>query len=666
MPDIIVRNQSELDAAIKAAKGGETIKLAAGTYTSVSVIGKTFTSPVTIQSLDANNRANVTALQVNSSNNVVFKNLIAAQDFKPAEDWMTANRIYKSNNITLDNVTISGGTGDVTKSKGIGLYIRDGINVNVVNSSMDHFAFGMSVQNVNGMLVQGNNFHDNRGDHTNFSEMNNVTIDNNMFSNLFPVGAEHPDAIQFMTKGRAFGSSNVTISNNVVMQGSGLGTQGFFLGNEDGLPYTNVTIKNNLIYLNGWYHGINVVTGNNINIESNTIISKMDAAPLWIRLENVNGGKVVNNVTDAITITDTSKNIANSGNAVLSADAVTLRKIVDINSESKALLANLIVKGIGYQPPAGSAAAAIIAKELATATKPANANLLMDLQFTNTGTGIVDQTRWSSDETVKAIDLANISNGMYKVRTGAGFELSRPQTLQIFSLSAFTLSFDMKRDSTSAGAGQILGIYQSWAISLRADGELMFNLTNATGKSFSLVTNGAKLTDTATHKVALTYDSAKGKAIVYVDGVAKGAATMSGSTRPMEFWGLYVGSPWGTAFSGGVGDIELRDGAMSSAEVQTLKTATTTTAQAAAVLQSTLAKALVSNVTSVLASNSADSTNATIGAATLAGTTGAMAAAQLTVARGAIGGAGDVALGNVVLRSPLLSGKLASMDFYHV
>ncbi|UYY79021.1 LamG-like jellyroll fold domain-containing protein [Sphingomonas sp. R1] len=670
MPDIIVRNQSELDAAIKAAKGGETIKLAAGTYTSITVHTKTFTTPVTITSLDASKPVNVTTLQIINSSNLVVKNVTAAQNFQPAQDYNYANRIIGSSNVVIDGVTLSGGTGDVTKSMGWGLLLRESKGVTIKNSSVDHFALGMNVLTVDGVTLQGNNFHDNRRDHTNFAEASNVVIDNNMFTNLYPVNGEHPDAIQFMTNGKTKGNTNITITNNVMMQGDGLAFQGVFMGNESSIPYENITIKNNLVYQNGFTHGINVVLGKNVTVDSNTIISKMDAIADWIRLDGVTGGKVTNNVVDQVVITATSSGITQSNNAVLATDAVTLRKIGDLMAGSKAQLANLIVSGVGYQPPAGSAFAAQVAKEQAAAQTSTGANLLLDLQFT--ATGIVDQTRWSTDETTKALDLTAISNGMFQVKTGTGFELTRDNSRQLFALPAFTLNFDMKRATATGAVGQIMGVNQSWGISLRADGELVFTVKNAAGQSYTVATSGAKMTDTATHKIALTYDSAKGKAIIYVDGVVKGSGTIVGSTRAVEYAGLYIGSPFNAAFSGSVGEIEMRDAALSASQILALNAAATAASQPTTTVKPSLTSSLAASAVTILGTpvTSTALPAATTGTLTLGGSASTASVAQVSLAQAiamnAAGTAAVSATGSLSVANSLFATKKLVQDFYHV
>ncbi len=574
MPDIIVKNQTELDAALKAAKGGETIKLAAGTYSNVTLNNRTFASNITITSADAKNPATVQRVALNSSSNVTFQGLTLGRQVSPPEpDYTQLHNVNKSSNIVFDRVTITGGSGDVTKSLGWGLFVRDSSNVTVTNSSFDHTSLALEVSNVTGMVVKDNSFSDNRRDGINFAAVTNVVVDGNFFTNMFPINGEHPDAIQFLTNGTTTASSNIVIKNNIVMQGAGEPIQGIFMNDEVGtLPYTNVDITNNLIYVNGQYNGISVTGGKNINVQQNTVVSRTDdTIPAWIRLERVDGATVVGNIGDRLVASTGTSNITVGANSWLTQDSALLRKFENLNAAGAAKLSGMIVGSMGYQPPAGSAAAALVASESANAKASPSRNLLLDLEFSSTG--LVDKSRFASIITAAALDKTNLSNGYYHVQTGKGFELSRSNSVQIFALPAFTLSFNMMRDSMTAPAGQILGVYQSWSVSLTSSGELNFTIKNDAGTTYSIVTQGAKLVDTASHKIGVTYDSASGRALIYVDGVARGTGAVSGSSRALENWGLTVGSPFGAAFSGKIGNIELRDQALSAAQIVSLNTA---------------------------------------------------------------------------------------------
>jgi Concanavalin A-like lectin/glucanases superfamily/Right handed beta helix region len=657
MPDIIVKNQSELNAALAAAQGGETIKLAAGTYTQIKLNNVNYASNVTITSLDEKNPATVQKVQLDSSSNVTFRNLTLARDLAPTDvDWTQLHNVNKSSNIVFDAVTISGGSGDVTQSVGWGMFVRDSSNITIMNSSVDHVALALNISNVDGLLVKDNSFSDNRRDGLNLSSITNAVIDGNFFTNMYPVNDEHPDAIQFLTRGQTKISSNIVIKNNVVMQGSGAAIQGIFMNDEEGnLPYTNVEISNNLIYVNGMYNGINVSGGKNITVTSNTVVSRTDDnVPAWIRLDRVDGATVSGNVGDRLVAVNTSSNIVESNNSWLRSDSVTLRNFSNLNGLASAKLSELIVDGAGYQPPAGSAAAALVAQERASATKSSTSGLLLDLEFSSSG--LVEKSRWNSVATAAAVDTSNITGTMYHVQTGKGFSLSQPNSVQLYKLPAFTLSFEMKRDSTTATAGQIIGVFQSWSVSLRSDGELNFTIKNDAGKTFSIVTSGVKMLDTKNHKIALTYDSKIGKAYIYVDNVARGSGTVTGSTRALESWGLYVGSPFGTAFSGSIGNIEMRDQALSAAQVVALGSSSGSTALRLSMTQNVAAMAVGGTSTSTA--------SATSSASTAVVTASASVVNRVAVANDLVPVAAGADLAGLGRRSLSVS-KLSGYDFHY-
>ena len=571
MPDIIVKNQNELDAALRAATGGETIKLLAGTYSSAQVSGKNFASNVTITSADPDHPATIQSVSVSNTSNLTFKSLGIGRQMTEADaSYTQLTNVTSSSNIVFDAVHVSGGNGNPADSRGWGFTVRTSSNVTIQNSTLDHLGYGLSVGNSDGILIKNNVITDNRTDAMNITEVSNIVIDGNLITNTYPAPGEHPDAIQFFTKGTTKASSNIVIKNNIIMQGSGGGTQGIFLGDEGGsFPYTNVNISNNLVYMSTMYNGISVANGVNVNIQNNTVSSPSnDGASLWISLVKVDGGTVANNVADVIKMAADATNITQGNNRLLQNDAALLREFGNLNALSGAKVSGFIVDGVGYHPPIGSAAAKLVTAELAAAKPSPTKNLMLDLEFKPAG--VVDQSRFGSSATV---DLTAISSNTYHVQNGKGFEVSRGSVLQIFALPAMTLTFDLQRDSASAATGQVMGVFKGWAVSLQSNGELNFTVTNSAGKTYSITTQGAKLVDTKTHKIGITYDGASGRAIIYIDNVAKGTGAVSGVMKSQESWSLYVGNQFGAAFSGRIGSVEIRDQALSPAQLATLSTA---------------------------------------------------------------------------------------------
>ncbi|WP_313535690.1 right-handed parallel beta-helix repeat-containing protein [Sphingomonas sp.] len=663
----VVKNQSELDAAIKKASSGDVILLAPGTYSSITMTNVNPAANITIQSLDTSDkgRAKVGVLWVTNSSNVTLKGFDVIRPTAPADDFAIANRVLSSSNITIDNVKFSGGTGDPTYAVGLGLSIRGGTNNKIINSTIDHFKNGMDVRAVNGMLVKDNNFLDNRIDHTNFSEMTNVTIDGNRFEGLYPQDGDHPDAIQFMTAGRTSGNSNVVIRNNVVMTGNGRGTQGFFLNDENGaMPYKDITIENNLIYLSGMYHGINLRNAQNATVANNTVISAVDEKSTWIRLEDVSG-TLTGNLTDQVVL-DGTNTLTNTNNTQLVNDLEQMRRIYGINQASNTKIYSLLAPGIGYQPPAGSRFAAEVASDVLRNPLPTGPRLLLDLNF---GTqGVVDTSGWGTSNLVKPLTTERISNGMLNVSTGSGMELARGTSRQLYNLSAFTLNFDLQRAGANAPTGQIIGIYNSWNVTLRADGGLTFTMTNDAGVTSTMATASGVIGDTNLHKIALSFQGDAGVSTLYVDGVAKATAKMSGVTRKQESWGLYVGHPFTAAFSGSVGDIEMRDTAFSASQIISLNagSAATKTPTAADTLKGMVAKGVAQTAATLAGSTAwggAMAAPATLSLVSAFGTSGA-SASPLATALATASASGSLYTSASPF-SMLTTPRLASLDLFH-
>src|SRR5262249_34324176 len=95
---VTVSSTSALIAALKAAHPGDTIKLAAGTYSSVVIQKLSFSSPVTITSADSNHPAVLTGLNVVGSNGLKFTGLV----FSPPSGTHNPFQVNNSQNISFD------------------------------------------------------------------------------------------------------------------------------------------------------------------------------------------------------------------------------------------------------------------------------------------------------------------------------------------------------------------------------------------------------------------------------------------------------------------------------------------------------------------------------------------------------------------------------------
>lgn len=352
MATIRVTNQTELNAAVKAAKAGDTVVLAAGTYKELLVDDKISATAITFKSESATNPAVVGYARSIRSDGVVFQDLKVGRQMVVGVDQNYTNMalVQDSKNVSFKGVTFAS-TGADTQFLGRGLFVRDSANVSVTSSDFSHLAVGMCVMTTTGVTVQKNKFHDLRIDGTEFTAVKNVLIDGNDFRDFRSSAIDHPDAIQFWTNGTKKASTDIMISNNVIMPGTGAGSQGIFIQDEvGGLPYERLTIKNNLLLDAGnYWNGIAVRGGKDVVLEGNTSISPTgDDKVFYIRIDNVAGVKLINNLSDQLVQTGTT-GMTQSGNVFLKEQKTFATKILGINSGTKATVSSLIVSGVGYQ-----------------------------------------------------------------------------------------------------------------------------------------------------------------------------------------------------------------------------------------------------------------------------------------------------------------------------
>lgn len=368
MTTIRVTNQAELDAAVKAAKSGDTVVLAAGNYTQLQVDNKISVAAITFKSETASNPAVIGYARTINSDGVVFQDLKVGRNLVEGVDTYYTNMalVQNAKNVSFQGVQFFS-TGADTSYLGRGLMIRDSANVTVQASDFSHLSTGMLTMTSTGLNVLNSKFHDLRIDGAEFTAVKNVLIDGNDFRDFRSSYTDHADAIQFWTNGTKQASTDVVISNNIVMPGTGKGSQGIYIQDEiGGIPYERITIKNNLLLDKGEYwNGITVRGGKDITIEGNTSISPTtDKNVFWIRLDNVAGAKLTNNLADQL-IQLGNSDLVLSGNLFLNEQKTFASKIDGINLGASATVDSLIVSGVGYQSGASS-----IAPETTTALTP--------------------------------------------------------------------------------------------------------------------------------------------------------------------------------------------------------------------------------------------------------------------------------------------------------
>lgn len=311
MSTFTVGNSEQLTKVLATAKAGDTIALASGNYTPILLRGVN-AGGVTITSADPSNPAVLTGLTIRNSSGLTISHVeMSNTKTSGAGAFVT----YDSRDIHFNSVEVYGpaGLGSTTTVEGLG--IRGSENVSVTNSEFHDVFHALGLGSNTGVTVTGNSFHDIRTDGVRGGGNSEILITNNMFTNFTPAEGDHADAIQLWTTNTTESAHDITITDNLVVRGSGAAIQGIFIRDQtDNLPYKNVTVTGNMV-LGGNANGIalnGVATG---TISGNTVIEGPDRRS-WIRVDESTKVSVTNNLSTFYMVDGATTDGVLAGNAM--------------------------------------------------------------------------------------------------------------------------------------------------------------------------------------------------------------------------------------------------------------------------------------------------------------------------------------------------------------
>ena len=258
---VTVSSSDGLSAALRGAHAGDTILLAAGTYSPISLNNLHYDGVVTIQSADSSHQAVLTGLTLKGSSGLAFNsmNMTTAAG--------TAVTVVSSSSIAFSGLTVYGTTG---VDQGVGFLVRSSSGVSVTGSDFSRIGSGVGHIEDNGLTVSGNTFHNLKTDGVYGGGSSHVVVSDNSFTDFHPAPGDHPDAIQFWGGSHGTHGSDITISDNVITRGDGDVIQGIFLESSD-----NITITGNAL-TGTMYNGIALSTSSNAVIEDNFVQGFLD------------------------------------------------------------------------------------------------------------------------------------------------------------------------------------------------------------------------------------------------------------------------------------------------------------------------------------------------------------------------------------------------------
>jgi Ca2+-binding RTX toxin-like protein len=318
MSTITVGSTAGLNAALKTALSGDTILLAPGTYSGLSIKGIDTGGLVTIKSLDPNNEAVLTNFNISHSSGLKFQGVeMAASGGVGYYSWI----IRDSQNIHFDDVNIHGSMDGNPQNDAAGIQVFDSSDVSIINAEFQQLYRGVAFSESNNITVSGNEFHDTARTAIFSQNVQKVTIVDNSFTNFRPAEGDHMDAIAFTAKSDGTNTTqDIFISGNVITRGDGKVAQGIFFRDPSGVTdFKNIQIVDNIIVGMG-YNGIYVNGADNVKVDGNQVLSyEGKANTSWILVQNVDGVAVTNNAASLISVLGSNGNtaITDAGNTIV-------------------------------------------------------------------------------------------------------------------------------------------------------------------------------------------------------------------------------------------------------------------------------------------------------------------------------------------------------------
>jgi Ca2+-binding RTX toxin-like protein len=336
MNTVIVSNQAELRFALDKRGADTVIVLKQGHYGEVSFNARESALPITIIAADALNPPIFQTLNISNANGVNIEGI----QFTPKEGVRTASGLILRNceDIVVTDNNFVGGPGAMAAQQR-GISIIGGSNVVIDDNNFTGLMRGAVVAETVGLQLTNNDITGMRAEGFNLAGVKNVEIGFNKMSDFHPFPGDHPDFIQFWTRGTETVSENIYIHNNQLIQANPAhGVQGIFMDNDERIPYRNVTIEQNIIQSSA-PHGVHLQMAEGAIVKDNVALavngSKGNVA---ISVTQSTGVELSGNTTNAIG-THMSTGVDTSSNALVMShvsgqNVLTLDQIANIRLEA--------------------------------------------------------------------------------------------------------------------------------------------------------------------------------------------------------------------------------------------------------------------------------------------------------------------------------------------
>lgn len=282
MAEYFVATTAELLAKVKTALAGDVIKVAPGNYLGVTIRAVNPAGNIAITSADPANPAIFNDLHMSDSSHISITSI--DMNVLTGSTVSFDFQIQNVSNVQFSQVAFTG-TGFDPLVKAPGLQVRDSENVTISDCHFTQLVYGLSLIDNTYISVTNSTFHEIRTDGIRGGGNSHVYLGYNFFTNFHPSTENHSDAIQFWTSDTTTSATDFTIIGNVYVRGdTGEHSHGIFMRDILGIPFENVTIKDNLI-LGAGYNGLTLDGVASGTVSGNTVVA-FDDIDSWIRTLN--------------------------------------------------------------------------------------------------------------------------------------------------------------------------------------------------------------------------------------------------------------------------------------------------------------------------------------------------------------------------------------------
>ncbi|MCP6341375.1 hypothetical protein NL462_26845, partial [Klebsiella pneumoniae] len=91
--------------------------------------------------------------------------------------------------------------------------------------------------------------------------------------------------------------------------------------------------------------------------------------------------------------------------------------------------------------------------------------------------------------------------------------------------------------------------HTSWTVALEKSGQISFTVQDTAGRTSKIMTSSS-IYDLAAHRIEVRYSANLGQVQILIDGKVRGSGRITGPTKNAQSWGLSLGNPFSTTFSG--------------------------------------------------------------------------------------------------------------------